>query len=184
MEGVSKSSSQQQLVSPSSHRLLPMPVTVSGISFVSCLWMILTFVLTSCLIIPAAFSSWTTIDRPATALQAINIKSGLFYFCYTPGLGSDSTIEEVCALYVSPAFRPSNNTNLATIELDDIAALFTSSLCYGIGTGLYMITVLVGIVALSKPRIKKQSVFLVAFVIQLFACKYSLNESILMLQHT
>lgn len=173
MQAVSKSSSQQELVTPGSgaHRLLPMPVTVSGISFVSCLWMFLTFLLTACLVIPAGFSQWTTIDKPATSLQAINVHSGMFYFCYTPGIGADSTVEAICALYVYPSFAPDNETNLASIEPKDIAALFTSSLCYGIGTGLFMITVLVGIVALSKPRIKRQSVFLVAFVIQLFACE-------------
>ena len=91
--------------------------------------------------------------------------------CYTPGLGQDSTVQQICSLYVYPEFIPSNRTNLARIETSDIVYLFTGSLSYGLGTGLLMISLIFGIVAYCKPRIKGQSMYLVAFVIQLFACK-------------
>lgn len=93
--------------------------------------------------------------------------------CYTPGLGQDSTTRQICSVYVYPEFVPSNRSNLAKIDITDIVFLFTGSLSYGLGTGLLMISLIIGVVAYCKPRIKEQSVYLVAFVIQLFACKFN-----------
>ena len=167
----SRSSSRRNLIeSNSSHKLVPRPVTVSGISVASTVWIVSTFLIIAGLVISAAFPYWTTIKQPTTALQAINIKTGLFYMCYTPGTGKDSSIGEICTLYVYPEFVPDNQTQLATIEIKDIAFLFTGSLSYGLGTGLLMLSLIIGIIAYCKPRIKEQSMYLVAFVLQLFGC--------------
>ena len=166
----SRSTSQQQLITTSStHKFKPMPVTVSGVSVASTFWLVSTFLLIIGLVVAAGFPYWTTLDSPPTALKARDIKVGLFYLCFTPG-AADSSADEVCSLYM---FHELNETNLADIELKDIVFLFVGSISYGIGTGLLMISLIVGIVAYCKPRIKEQSVFLAGFVIQLFGCEYS-----------
>ena len=173
----SRSDSRQQLVRSSRtslHKIKPTPVTVSGISIASTFWLVSTFLLIAGLSVAAGFPYWMSMDSPSTALAARNIKVGLFYFCYTPGsLGADSTESgsEECSLYVYPKFKPSNLSNLATIEAEDVVYLLTASILYGLGIGLLMISMIVGIIAYCKPRIKEHSVFLVAFVLQLFACK-------------
>lgn len=168
----SRSSSHRNLIhSTSSQKLRPVPVTVSGISFVSTTWLVATFLIIAGLVIAGAFPYWTSNESPTTALQAINVHTGLYYMCYTPGIGKDSSIESICSLYVYPEFVPANQTNLAKIDIEDIVFLFTGSICYGLGTGLLMISLISGIVAYCKPRIKEKSVYLVAFVIQLFASK-------------
>ena len=164
-------STRNLIQSNSSHKLRPKPVTVSGVSFASTTWLVCTFLIITGLVVAAAFPQWTTISSPTTALQAIDIETGLYYICYTPGIGQDSSVQPICSTYVYPEFSPSNRTNLASIDLRDIAYLFTSSICYGVGTCLIMLSLIVGIVAYCKPRIKEKSVYLVAFVMQLFACK-------------
>ena len=170
----SRTESTRNLIhSSSSHKLRPRPVTVSGVSVASTTWLVCTFLIIIGLVVAAGFPQWTTINSPTTALQAINIETGLYYICYTPGLGQDSSVQPICSLYVYPEFSPSNRTNLASIDLSDIVYLFTSSICYGVGTCLIMISLIVGIVAYCKPRIKEKSIYLVAFVLQLFACKFN-----------
>lgn len=166
-----KSESAAQLIArPSSHRILPTPVTVSGISFASTGWLGLAFVCTASLVIAASFPYWTINTSPQSSVKAIRIKLGLFYFCYTPGTGNNPDIMEECHPYVG---NITTSTSLDPVDLDDIVFLFTSSVIYLVGVLLLMISLLVGMVAYCKPRIKKQSVFLVAFVIQLFACKFA-----------
>lgn len=168
----SRSSSQRNLIhSNSSQKIRPIPVTVSGISLVSTVWLVGTFLITSGLVVAAAFPYWTSNSSPTTSLQAINIHTGMFYICYTPGIGKDSSVESICSLYVYPEFVPSNKSNLAKIDIEDIAFLFTGSLCYAFGIGLLMLSLIAGIIAYCKPRIKDKSIYLVAFVIQLFASK-------------
>ena len=163
-----KSESAAQLIArPSSHKILPTPVTVTGVSFASTGWLGLAFVCTASLVIAASFPYWTVNDSPQSSVKAINVKVGIFYFCYTPGTGSDPTIEEKCYSYLG------NSTNLGPQDMDDISFLLTSSVIYFVGVFLLAVSLAVGVVAYCKPRIKKKSVFMVAFVIQLFACKLS-----------
>lgn len=156
------------------HRIKPTPVTVSGVSFASTIWLVAGFFLIAGLVIAAAFPNWASINNPPGYLATKDVRIGLFYFCYTPDPTDDTTatpITEECTLYVYPTFTPSNMTNIATIETRDMAYLLTSCVCYGFGTGLLMIALIIGIIAYCKPRVKEQSLFLVAFVIQLFGCK-------------
>ena len=155
--------------SHSLQRMKPTPVTVSGVSVASTFWLVSGFLLIAGLFVAAGFPQWASMSSPPASLGAKDVKIGLFYFCYTPGV--DSSEAEVCSLYVYPEFKPSNLSSLATIETVDVAYLLTSSICYGFGTGLLMISMVLGIIAYCKPRIKDNSVFLVAFVIQLFGCK-------------
>jgi hypothetical protein len=168
---VSNSSSRRNLIQSNSHpKIDPNPVTVSGVSFASTLWLVFNFLVCAGLVITAAFPYWTTSESPPTSLQATHINTGLYYLCYTPGLGQSAAAQQICSLIIYPPFVPSNITNLATIELRDIAFLITSGLTYAVGIGLLMISFIVGVIAYCKPKIKDQSIFLVAFVIQIFAC--------------
>ena len=162
-----KSESTAQLIArPSSHKILPTPVTVTGVSFASTGWLGLAFLCTSSLVIAASFPYWTVNDSPQSSIQAINIKVGLFYFCYTPGTGSDPTIGEECYSYLG------NSSSLGPEDMDDISFLFPSGVIYCVGVFLLAVSLAVGVVAYCKPRIKEKSVFMLAFVIQLFACKF------------
>lgn len=157
------------------HKIKPTPVTVTGVSFASTIWLAGGFLLIAGLVVAAAFPNWTSIDHPPGYLAAKNVRIGLFYFCYTPDADTTaSPATEECSLYVYPTFKPSNLTNIATIDTRDMAYLLTSCCSYGFGTGLLMIALIVGIIAYCKPRIKEQSLFLVAFVIQLFGCEYTI----------
>lgn len=166
----SLSNSRVNLVkgSESLHRMKPMPVTVSGVSVASTFWLVSTFLLIAGLIVAAAFPNWASMSSPPPVLLVKDVRIGLFYFCYTPEVNSN--LGE-CSPYVYPEFKPSNVTNLATIDTEDAAYLLASSISYGFGTGLLIISLVLGILAYCKPRIKENSVFLVAFVIQLFGCK-------------
>ena len=164
------SDSQAQLIGrQSTHKLLPTPVTVSGVSVISTLWLLVTFLCTAGLIIAAGFPNWAVVDSPRNSIGISDGKIGLFYFCYTPSSSDGSTSEE-CSPYLPP-FAPSNATRLSGVELGDIAYLFASSVVYGAGTMLLALSLLFGGVAYCKPRIKGQSVFLVGFTVQLFACQ-------------
>ncbi len=160
--------------SQSLQKFRPMPVTVSGISVASTFWLVSGFFLMAGLVVAAGFPNWASMTSPPAVLSAKEVKIGLYYFCYTPGIPADSSLNEPeqCSLYVYPKFKPSNLTNLAPIDTVDVVYLLTSSICYGLGTCLLMISLIVGVVAYCKPRIKDHSVYLVAFVIQLFGCEY------------
>ena len=167
----SRVDSQAQLIAnPSSHKLLPTPVTVSGISFVSTFWIAVTFLCTAGLIIAAGFPYWSGVDTPRNNIGVSEARIGLFYYCYTPSSSSRVASSEECSLYVPPSM-PHNDTRLSQVLLNDVAFLFASSVVYGIGTVLLLISLLIGAVAYCKPRVKGQSVFLVGFTIQLFACE-------------
>lgn len=163
------SDSQAQLIGrPSSHRLLPTPVTVSGVSVASTFWLLVTFLCTAGLIIAAGFPNWAVVDRPRSSIGISDGKIGLYYYCYTPT--SSSGAREECSPYLPP-FMPHNETRLGNVELNDIAYLFASSVVYGAGTVLLALSLLLGAIAYCKPRIKGQSMFLAGFTIQLFACQ-------------
>ena len=166
-----KTDSQAQLIAnPSSHKLLPTPVTVSGISFVSTLWIVVTFLCTAGLIISAGFPNWAGANNPLNNAGVTAAKIGLYYYCYTPLSSSRVASNQQCSLYV-PHSQLNNDTRLSQVELNDIAFLFSSGVIYGVGTVLLLISLIIGAVAYCKPRIKGQSVFLAGFTVQLFACK-------------
>lgn len=166
MEIQSRSDSQAQLIGrPSSHKLLPTPVTVSGVSVASTFWLVLNFICIAGLIIAAGFPNWAVVATPRSSIRVSSGEIGLYYFCYTP-----NGAPRECSLYY-PSSPLRNDTGLSAVELEDIAFLFGSSIVYGVGTVLLIISLAIGVLAYCKPRIKEQSVFLCAFTIQLLACK-------------
>ena len=82
-------------------------------------------------------------------------------------------------------YLPSNSrdlkaTNLVKAEFPrDIAFLFSSSIVYAFGVGLFIVSLLLGAVACCKPRIKSRSMFLAAFVFQAFGGKELIHFCIL-----
>lgn len=173
-KGSSLGNSRTNLVSKSQsvhEKFKPMPVTVSGISIVSTAWLIAGFTLVAALLAIAGFPYWATISSPSSDIASKNVKIGLFYFCYTPDNAVAPDEPEHCSAYIFPEFKPSNLSSIAVVDTVDVVYLLTSSICYGFGTGLLLISLFVGVLAYCKPRIKDNSVFLVAFVIQLFGCK-------------
>lgn len=160
------SDSQQNLVGrqPSAARLLPTPVTVSGVSVVSTVWLLATFIIVSALVVAGGFPFWIhNHDPQQLGNQLSRADVGIYYFCYN--LSTDQSFRE-CIPYLQ--FTPPSNLThgLEEAELEDIAFLFSSSIVFAFGLGMLVISLVVGVVAYCKPRIKKHSMFVVAFVFQ------------------
>lgn len=193
MAGSRRGSDSQQLVGalPSSGRLLPTPVTVTGVSFVSTMWLVSTFLLLAGLIVAAGFPNWLHNEVTPGSGQARDLRTqvsdvdlGLFYLCYNltgnPCLGTCrgecQGVWCACQPYLSynpPSELEQGGTNVSTglqaAVLQDIAFLFSSSIVYAFGCGMLAVSFFVGVVAYFKPRIKNNSMFLVAFVFQAIA---------------
>ena len=179
------------------NRMLPTPVTVSGVSCVSFFWLLTTFILLSGLVIAGGFPNWISnrVERtPArnpqrnelsNALDSVDM--GLYYLCFNLTACSDDTCTPSCRdrgfcgchpyLTYNPAlsFNLTNRespTNMRKVEsLEDIKFLFSASIVYAFGVLLLLISLIFGILAFCKPRIRSCSIFIVAFVFQVLAGK-------------
>ena len=163
------SESQQHLVGlPSSSKLLPTPVTVTGISFVSTVWLIATFLIISALVIAAGFPQWLQNRDTQVSTSVTRVDIGLFYLCYN--LTGDPPTRD-CAPYLQFSPPVNRSTGLSEANLEDIAFLFSASIVYAFGVGVQIMSLVIGVVAYCKPRIKTYSVFVLAFIFQVVAGK-------------
>lgn len=205
-ESLRTSDSQQQLVGarPSSGKFLPTPVTVTGVSFVSTMWLTATFLLFAGLVVAAGFPNWLHNEVPPGSGQARDLRTqisqvdlGLFflYYNYTgnPCLGSfingacNSTCRGVwcdAQLYLEydpPATLVQGGANVSTglqaPDIRDIAFLFSSSIVYAFGCGMLLVSLFMGVVAYCKPRIKSCPMFLVAFVFQVISGEHGSRDN-------
>lgn len=182
-------------------RMMPMPVTVSGVSCVSTLWLLATFLIMSGLIVAGGFPNWiqNQVDPGAqatnlhNALSSVNL--GLYYMCYNltgcaqsacDGLCKD---HKLCGCYTYMTYDPPvtinttkgevvTPTNLWPINsIGDFVFLFSGSIVYGFGCFLLLLSFVVGVVGYCKPRIGSCPFFLLAFVLQAVAgIPYSIHN--------
>ena len=205
-ESLRTSDSQQQLVGArhNSGKLLPTPVTVTGVSFVSTMWLTATFLLFAGLVVAAGFPNWLHNEVPPGSGQARDLRTqisqvdlGLFflYYNYTgnPCLGSfiygacNSTCRGVwCDAQLYLAYDPpatlvqggaNVSTGLQAPDIRDIAFLFSSSIVYAFGCGMLLVSLFMGVVAYCKPRIKSCPMFLVAFVFQVISGEHGSRDN-------
>lgn len=174
-----------------------MPVTVSGISCVSTLWIIFTFLVLAGLVVAGGFPYWihnrvepgTQARSLGNALQRVDL--GIYYLCYKlSGCGdpnNDVCEDEcrearACGCYTYLDYKPPvfiNSTDNIRRESGmvpfeshgDIVFLFSGSIVYAFGCMLLFISLMLGAVAYCKPKLGQCSVFLFAFVIQAVAGK-------------
>jgi len=196
---IKSSESKEQLVGnmrSKSGRLLPMPVTVSGVSCVSFFWLLFTFLLICGLIIAGGFPNWivnrverSPVRNPqrneiANALDSVEL--GLFYLCFNLTACPDDFCSEdcqasgYCGCHTYMTFNPASNYTLATgrstptsirplRSIVQIQYLFSASIIYAAGILILIISLLFGILAFCKPRVRGCSIFVVAFIFQIFA---------------
>lgn len=184
-----------RLVGKQRDRMRPMPVTVSGVSFVSCLWLIATFVVLSGLIVAGGFPNWIR-NRVEPGTQARTLANtltrvdlGLFYLCYKLRVCGDSSSAvcedecraiRACGCYPYMNYEPQmeyNSTNGVVIEsnmrpytaLTDLDFLFSASIVYAFGCFLLLCSLLVGSIAFCKPKCGSCSLFLFSFSLQALA---------------
>ena len=174
----------------------PTPVTVSGISFVSTLWLIFTTLVLCALVIVAAFPRWihNEVNTPEKRRELDNlvhkVDFGLYHFCYELTVSLDqatnnATFQE-CTTYLQynpRATLDGTSTNLLQAETKDIAFLFSASIVYAFAFLMLLLSLVMGIVAYCKPKVLGTSMFAVAFVFQviggerMFKCTYLLLHS-------
>ncbi len=201
------SESKEQLVgdlrSRSGGRIMPMPVTVSGVSCVSFFWLSATFLLLSGLVIAGGFSNWISnrVERsPLRNPQRIELSNGLdsvdlglYYLCFNLTACPDSICSDSCGasgfcgchtyFTYNPATNFTNNgrttpTNMKKVEsVEEIKFLFSASIIYAIGIILLFISLMIGILAFCKPRIRGWSLFIFSFLFQVFAGKKTYTRS-------
>ena len=188
----------QQLVGGNKHRdrMRPMPVTVTGVSCVSTIWIIATFAILSGLIVAGGFPKWIknrvepgpqSRDLGNNALSSVDL--GLFYLCYNltgcTQVNCDGVCRDqrLCGCYTYMGYNPPANftsengqvhivTKLSKPEsIRDYIFLFSGSMVYAFGCLLLLISLLIGVVAYCKPRFGSCSLFLLAFVLQAVAGK-------------
>ena len=163
---------QRQLVGarpgPSATRLLPTPVTISGVSFISTLWLLATFLVICALVVSGAFPNWMKNHEPRELDNQLGEADiGLYQICYRIGSRSNSRI---CKFFLD--FSPNETTTgLEDAELNDIAFIFSSSIIYAVAVWVMIVSLVTGVVAYCKPRVKNQSMFLVAFILQMIGGK-------------
>lgn len=165
---------------PSSARLMkPTPVTVSGVSFVSTLWLIFTVLVLCGLVVVAALPHWihNDVNTPEKRRELDNlvheVNFGLYHFCYELTVSLDqstnnATFEE-CTTYLQynpQASLGGTPTNLLRAELKDIAFLFSASIIYAFAFLMLLLSLVLGITAYFKPKLLGNSMFAVAFVFQ------------------
>lgn len=170
-------------------RLKPMPVTVTGISCMSTIWLLATFLLLSGLIVAGGFPNWIR-NRVETGPQQRGLGNalsrvdlGLFYLCYNL-IGCDECDDvcrnqRLCGCYTYLTYDPPpgiNTSNLVTTtnmrpteSVRDFMFLFSGSIVYAFGCFLLALSLMVGVIAYCKPRIGSCSGFLFAFVLQALA---------------
>lgn len=183
-------------------RMMPMPVTVTGVSCVSTLWLIATFLILAGLVIAGGFPNWfrNRVDSaPQSRDLANNLRSvdlGLYYLCYSLMACPDTTTcagecrdVKLCGCYTYMSYSPpstitttsggemiTRDTNMRPTEsIGDFVFLFSGSIVYAFACFLLLISLLVGIIAYCKPRCGACSLFLFAFVLQAVAGLFLLN---------
>lgn len=179
---------------PSSRHIKPTPVTVSGVSFVSSFWLFLTIVVLCGLVIVSAFPRWihNDVNTPEKRRELDNlvysVDFGLYHFCYelraSLDQGTNNASFEDCTTYMQ--YRPTASldgifTNLQEVDLEDIAFLFSASILYAFAFLMLLLSLVVGVIAYLKPKVKGTSMFAVAFVLQVIGGKIiglSLSNSV------
>ncbi len=176
-------------------RLMPMPVTVTGCSCISVFWISCTFLLLSGLIVAGGFPNWIR-NRVEPGPQSTNLRNalssvdlGLYYMCYnltgcTQSVCSGYCEEQkLCGCYTYLTYDPPvtiNRTNGGVVtptnlrpidQFEEIVFLFSSSIVYAFGVLMLLLSLLVGALALWRPRVGSCSLFLFAFVMQVTAGK-------------
>ena len=165
-----------------SRMMKPTPVTVSGVSFVSTLWIIFTTLVVCALVVAAAFPQWIKNDiNTAEKRRELDnlvreVDFGLYHFCYKLTtslelLSGNSTFEE-CTTYLQYNPRATHDgtpTNLQKANLRDIAFLFSASILYAFAFLMLLLSLVLGVVAYFKPKVLGTSMFAVAFVFQVVA---------------
>ena len=187
-----ESESREQLVGgrASTTKLLPTPVTVSGVSFVSTTWLLVTFAVVVALVVAAGAPYWMKNEDPDQLGNLVNsVYLGLYYFCYELPLDPDvyckddlSTIlDDSCCTTYSDFTNPVNltigSTRLEETSLDDLSYLFSASLVYAFAVVMLIVSLVFGVMAYCKPRIRNFSVFAIAFIFQISASEYQLTYS-------
>lgn len=176
-----------------------MPVTISGISCISVIWITATFVILSGLIVAGGFPTWirnrVQIGAPARSLgnTLTRVDLGLYYLCYKlRGCGDpNSAICEdecrrarACGCYPYMNYNPPPMINSTTDNLmiesgmvpfespRDIVFLFSASIVYAFGCLLLLVSLFVGTFAFYKPKLNRRcNMFMFAFVLQAVAGK-------------
>ena len=178
------SASTTQLVGPAKgetsslakKRFRPEPVTVSGISFVSTAWLVVTVILAAACCAAFALPVWMRADRveaqrdPRRQIRpsdyVYDVQIGMTW--YRANYSSDNGQSWIALTYHYLQFS-ADETNVLPRDAADISVLLAASCAYGTGCGLLIISFFIGMVAYCKPRIKGASVFLAAFFFQLIA---------------
>ena len=161
----SSNATVDKMLAPPTRKFRHEPVTVTGISVVSSLWLFFILAVSGALIVSLVFPTWVTVDsvRINRDLVVDNVHIGLFRFCRDDNNGTQQ-----CERY-----DVSNDDPLAPESLNDVQAFFAACIVYGSGCGLLVISFVVGLIAYCKPKISGLSLFLIAFFIQLIAGKYN-----------
>lgn len=175
-------------------RLRPMPVTVTGISCMSTLWILATFIVLSGLIVAGGFPYWIK-NRVEPGIQARSLGNaltrvdlGIFYVCYKLRVCGDASTDicedvcrqnRTCGCYTYMDYNPPNITITDSIETEtgmvptesvrDLIFLFAASIVYAFGCLLLLLSLVVGATAYCKPRMGHCSLYLFAFVLQAVA---------------
>lgn len=182
---VKTSESKEHLVGlPSSNQLRPTPVTVSGVSVVSVVWLVSTFLIIAALVVSGATVKWMRNDDPDQLGNLVTtVDIGLFYVCYElpidPDVYCDNDLattdgDACCSPYldfVVPSNLSIGKVRLNDADADDIAYLFSASIIYAVAVVVLIVSLVFGVIAFCKPRVYKSrcSVFAVAFVFQVIA---------------
>lgn len=150
-----------KILAPPAKRFRHEPVSVTGISVVSSLWLFFILAVSGALIVSFVFPDWVTVDsvRINRDLIVDNVHIGLFRYCRDNNNGTQQ-----CERY-----DVSNDDPLAPQSLNEVQAFFAACVVYGSGCGLLVVSFFVGLVAYFKPKIYGLSVFLITFFIQLIA---------------
>ena len=159
----SSNTTMDKMLVPPAKRFRHEPVSITGISVVSSLWLFFILAVSGALIVSFAFPSWATVDsvRINRDLVVDNVHIGLFRYCRDNNNGTQQ-----CERY-----GVSNDDPLAPESLNDVQAFFAACVVYGAGCALLVISFFVGLIAYFKPKIYGVSVFLITFFIQLIAGK-------------
>ena len=167
-----RSDTQHLVPADSVARLRPMPVTVSGVSCVSAMWILLTFLSFAGLAVAAVFPYWVSNhNRPSNFTARFSkVDLGVYHFCID---APDGFTESNCTTYLSFSPDQFNRTanNLHKPVLSNFALFFSFSVVYGVGGGLLFLSFFCGLTAFCKPRIRALSVFAAVFLIQVIASK-------------
>ena len=161
LDRMSSSGNIDKMLGPANQKFRHEPVSISGISFVSSLWLFLILAVSGALIVSFVFPSWATVSsvRINRDLIVQDVYIGLFWYCR-----DDSNGTQQCERYGDDA-----SDSLAPASLSDVQAFFAACVIYGAGCVLLLVSFIFGLFAYLKPRIGGVSMFLVTFFVQLIA---------------